>query len=153
MIESFVAQLGKACVNTLVYVDLCLPLFTATKPYFCINFRFWLRFPRVIWIFWDLPAESYCAESISPGYLTAQSQSPRSILLRRVNLPPVSYCGESVCSTLRFEKTQWNLKEYIRQHMNIIDNIYYTYKWIHKIVILYLMSTIKNYRQSWWIIC
>ena len=34
--------------------------------------------------------------SLSPQYDTAQSQSPRSMILRRVNLPTVSYCTESI---------------------------------------------------------
>ena len=38
----------------------------------------------------------YCAESISPQYDTAQSQSPHSIILHRVNLSTVSYCTESI---------------------------------------------------------
>ena len=31
-----------------------------------------------------------------PGYHTVQSQSPRGIILRRVNLPGASYCAESI---------------------------------------------------------
>ena len=37
-------------------------------------FRFWLSFCRVIWIFLNLPGVWYCAESISPGYHTPESQ-------------------------------------------------------------------------------
>ena len=44
----------------------------------------------------NLPAVSYCAESISPQYHTAQSQSFHSIILHRVNLPTLSYCTESI---------------------------------------------------------
>ena len=44
----------------------------------------------------NLPEVSYCAKSISLGYHTAQSQSPRGIILPRVTLPGVSYCVESL---------------------------------------------------------
>ena len=49
------------------------------------HFRFWLRFGRVIKIFLNLPGVSYPGESISPGYHTPASQSPRGIIPRRVN--------------------------------------------------------------------
>ena len=41
---------------------------------------------------------AHCLEfyvKITPGYHTVQSQSSRGILLRRVNLPGLSYPGES----------------------------------------------------------
>ena len=60
------------------------------------QFRFWLSFHWVIRIFMNLPGVSYWAESNSPGYHTAQSQSPRGVILRRVNLPGVWYCAESI---------------------------------------------------------
>ena len=43
----------------------------------------------------------YCAESISSGYHTAQSQSPWDIILRRVNLSGVSYCTDAQSQSLR----------------------------------------------------
>ena len=48
--------------------------------------RFWLRFRRAIQIFLKISAQ----------YVTELSQSPRSIILRRVSLRAVSYCGESL---------------------------------------------------------
>ena len=66
-------------------------------------FRFWFRFRRDIHIFKNFPGVCDLGESISPGYHTAQSQSPRGIILRKVNLPGVSYPGESVFSTLKYE--------------------------------------------------
>ena len=58
-------------------------------------FRLWFRFRRDIHIFMNFPGICNPGESISPGYHTAQSQSPQGIILRRVNLPGVSYPGES----------------------------------------------------------
>ena len=88
------------------------------------DFRFWLSFCWVIQIFLNLPGlsfsfesfspgKSYCAESISLGYLTPASHllkyvlkspqvrypaipSPRGIILCRINLPGVSYPRESI---------------------------------------------------------
>ena len=64
-------------------------------------FWFGLRFRRVNRFFRkNLPGViipvlrsgvSYSAESISPGYHTGLRQSPRGIILRRVNIPGVSY--------------------------------------------------------------
>ena len=69
-------------------------------------FRFWLRICWVIRILskkiW-LPRVSYPGESISPGYHTPASQSPRGIIPQPVNkkfaktwLPGVWYPGESI---------------------------------------------------------
>ena len=62
-------------------------------------FRFCLRIWWAIWIvspkIW-LPWVSYPGESVSPGYHTPASQSPRGIIPRQVSLPGVSYPGESI---------------------------------------------------------
>ena len=50
-------------------------------------------------------SQSYSNFSV---YHTAQSQSPRSIILRRVNLPTVSYCAESCDFSVSYLKGQSN---------------------------------------------
>ena len=62
-------------------------------------FWFWLRIHWVIRILspkiW-LSGVSYPGESVSLGYHTPASQSPRGIIPLRVNLPRVSYPGDSI---------------------------------------------------------
>ena len=43
------------------------------------------------------------------GYITALSQSPRSMILRWVNLPAVSYCAESCDISISYLKGQSNM--------------------------------------------
>ena len=67
-------------------------------------FRFWLRFRRIFRFFLNLPAVSYCAESVSLQYYTVGSHSrPREVnshFLKLLHRPLKRQCHKNKCGFL-----------------------------------------------------
>ena len=78
--------------------------------------------------------------SISPEYDTAQSQSPRGMILRKVNLPGVSYCTESFMTP---ESQQQFLKTFAQAFKGTVS---LKKLWIHILLLrVYIFHFWKKY--------